>query len=103
MSKITCEELLDWQNHKEFTLLDVRLRAVKETQPPSIARAVWRDPELIESWLPDLPDRPIVVFCAHGRSVSQGITSQLSQAGFTAFYLEGGLAGWQEQGHIVIA
>lgn len=104
MEKITCSELVLWQQKKDFTLLDVRLKSVKDAQPLSIAGAIWRDPEGIQEWLPLLEtDRPVIVFCAHGRSVSQGIATQLAEAGFIAYYLDGGLAAWQEQGHLLIA
>jgi rhodanese-related sulfurtransferase len=101
---ITCDQLVEWQQHKEFTLLDVRLRDVKEKSPLSIAGAVWRDPEHIDAWKTALPtDRPVVVFCAHGRSVSQSVTRQLNEIGLTVDYLEGGLAAWQDQGHLTLS
>jgi hypothetical protein len=50
MSKITCDELLELQREREFTLLDVRVRDVKAAEPLSIAGAVWRDPEHIDTW-----------------------------------------------------
>lgn len=104
MAKITCEELMQWQHDKTFTLLDVRLRSVKESQPASIANAEWRDPEHIATWLPSVPaDRPVIVFCAHGRSVSQGLATQLEQAGLETYFLEGGLAAWMEQGRLIIS
>jgi thiosulfate sulfurtransferase len=103
MAKVTCDELLVWQRQQEFTLLDVRLQAVKDAQPLSIAGAQWRDPEQ-DSWMSSLDrSRPIVVFCAHGRSISQGIAARLAEAGFMASYLAGGLAAWQEQGHLVVS
>lgn len=103
MSHITCDELLAWQQHKEFTLLDVRLRDVKENHPLSISGSIWRDPELIKTWITSVPtDRPVVVFCAHGRAVSQSITAQLNESGLAAHYLEGGLAAWIEKGQITL-
>lgn len=103
MSHITCDELLEWQQHKDFTLLDVRLRDVKEKQPLSIAGSTWHDPELIETWITSVPtDRPVVVFCAHGRSVSQSVAAQLIESGLAAHYLEGGLAAWIEKGQIIL-
>jgi thiosulfate sulfurtransferase len=104
MTKITCEEMMQWQRDKNFTLLDVRLRSVKEAQPAGIAKAEWRDPEHIDTWLQSIPtDRPVVVFCAHGRSVSQGLATQLEQAGLETYFLEGGLAAWLEQSRIIIS
>jgi rhodanese-related sulfurtransferase len=104
MAKITCEELMQWQRDKKFTLLDVRLSGVKEAQPGSISNAEWRDPEHIATWLPSISTyQPVIVFCAHGRSVSQGLAVQLEQAGLETYVLEGGLAAWIEQGGIIIS
>ncbi|MDB6061352.1 MAG: sulfurtransferase [Verrucomicrobiaceae bacterium] len=102
VSHITCSELLEWQRHKDFTLLDVRLRDVKANHPLSIAGSIWQDPELIETWMTSVPsDRPVVVFCAHGRSVSHSVATQLNESGLAAHYLEGGLAAWIEKGQII--
>jgi thiosulfate sulfurtransferase len=103
MFSITCDELLHRQRTEEFTLLDVRLREVKEASPLSIARASWNDPERIDAWVDSIArNMPVIVFCAHGRSISQGITKQLNERGFDAHYLEGGLATWIEKGHIIL-
>lgn len=103
MSKITGDELLKWQREREFTLLDVRLRDVKTAEPLSIAGAVWRDPEHIDTWIDAVPtDRPVIVFCAHGRSVSQSVAERLNQAQLDTQYLEGGLAAWKDKGLIII-
>jgi thiosulfate sulfurtransferase len=100
---ITIDELKRFQRSDEFTLLDVRLREIKSAQPLSIAGATWRDPEDVAAWLPDVPrNQPIIVFCAHGRSISQSIAKTLQDAGLTADYVEGGLAAWIEGGNIVI-
>lgn len=101
MSSITCDDLLQWQQTKEFALIDVRLRNVKTDQPLSIAGSIWLDPEHLESWITSVrKDCPVIVFCAHGRSVSQGIAAQLNAAGFESHYLEGGLAAWIEKGQV---
>jgi rhodanese-related sulfurtransferase len=47
-------------------------------------------------------DVPVVVFCAHGRSVSQSVTARLKQDQLEVRYLEGGLAAWKDKGEIVI-
>lgn len=103
MSSIKPDELLQYQRTKEFTLLDVRLREVKEAAPLSIAGAVWKNPEQIDKWISEIArNRPVIVFCAHGRSISQGIAKQFNACGFDARYLEGGLAAWLEKGYIVL-
>jgi rhodanese-related sulfurtransferase len=103
MSKITCDELLKLQREREFTLLDVRVLDVKAAEPLSIAGAVWRDPEHIDTWINAVSkDLPVVVFCAHGRSVSQSVAARLNQDQLEVRYLEGGLAAWKDKGEIVI-
>src|ERR687891_617863 len=39
-----------------------------------------------------------IVYCVHGREVSQGAAAVLSEAGVAARYLEGGLEGWNAAG-----
>jgi hypothetical protein len=46
----------------------------------------------------DLSERgPVVVYCAHGQEVSQGVASALADKGIGASYLSGGMAAWVEQ------
>ena len=100
--EITCEELAVLQKSSEIVLLDVRLNTAKAQQPLSIVGALSRDPESIDQWLNDIPtDRVVVVFCAHGRSVSQSTAERLEAAGKYVSYLSGGLAAWMDQGRLV--
>jgi hypothetical protein len=39
-----------------------------------------------------------VAYCVHGHEVSQNVASALRQLGVQAAYLEGGIAGWKDQG-----
>jgi rhodanese-related sulfurtransferase len=80
-------------------VLDVR-------RPADFAEAEWLvvsalryPPDEIEQWQKNLPGgRPVVVHCAHGRQVSQGVAAALCAAGVDAVYLEDGIAGWMEKG-----
>jgi rhodanese-related sulfurtransferase len=81
------------------TLLDVRRKADYEAEPNLIPGASWRDPEQVESWSRDLPkDRPVVVYCVRGGSVSQSITATLTGKRVNARFVEGGLKAWKEAG-----
>src|SRR6202007_2648744 len=40
----------------------------------------------------------VVTYCAHGEELSQGIATALRIMGIEANFLEGGIAGWTEQG-----
>jgi len=51
----------------------------------------------VDHWRKDLPSgRPVVVYCVHGRQVSQGVAAALLAAGIDAVYLDGGIAAWTE-------
>ena len=53
------------------------------------------DPEQVEAWAAQLPtDKPVVIYCVRGGSVSKAVHNSLSQKGFDVRYLEGGLAAW---------
>lgn len=78
-------------------LIDVRREPRFAEDNAMIAGAIRRDPETVSAWQNALPQgRPIVVYCVHGHEVSQSAAASLRAAGFAAFYLEGGIAGWRE-------
>ena len=80
-------------------LLDVRRVPVFEESRELIAGAIWRDPERVAEWSGELDsERPVVVYCVHGHQVSQGCASRLSELGFDAAYLDGGIEGWKAAG-----
>jgi rhodanese-related sulfurtransferase len=80
-------------------VLDVRREEDLESPNRLIASACRRSPEGVEEWARDLPrDRLIVVYCTHGREVSQKTAAALRAIGFTSVYLEGGIADWARQG-----
>ena len=97
---ITCEKLVKLiGTPKAPLLLDVRRDALRAADPRAIPGAV-AVPEQALS-LPELPDlvarsvgRPVVVFCAEGHRLSQGVAAFLRAAGVQAEYLEGGQAAW---------
>ena len=90
------KKLLDSQS---VTLLDVRRKADYEAEPNLIPGAAWRDPEQVESWSRELPkDRPVVVYCVKGGSVSQSITTTLTGKQVNARFVEGGLNAWKAAG-----
>ncbi|MBX9774707.1 MAG: chromate resistance protein [Xanthobacteraceae bacterium] len=80
-------------------LLDVRRDQAFNDDGALIIGALRRSPGNVAGWSRDLiAGRPIVVYCVHGHEVSQGVAASLRQAGLDAVYLEGGIAGWREQG-----
>jgi rhodanese-related sulfurtransferase len=101
MSKtnIGLDELKGLLDSGGITLLDVRRKADYEAEPQSIPGAVWRDPAQVEVWGRGLPqDRPVVVYCVKGGSVSQSIVDHLLGRQVQACYVEGGLKAWKESG-----
>ena len=92
-------ELKKLLDGKSVTLLDVRRKADYEVEPNLIPGASWRDPEQVESWSRELPkDKPVVVYCAKGGSVSQSITTILTGKQVNARFVKGGLKAWKESG-----
>jgi rhodanese-related sulfurtransferase len=96
LSPSELKKLLD---SKSVTLLDVRRKADYAAAPDLIPGAAWRDPEQVERWSRELPtDRPVVVYCVKGGSVSQSITATLTGQQVNARFVEGGLTAWKEAG-----
>src|SRR5437879_10160176 len=61
-----------------------------------IAGALRREPEQVHDWARSLPSASsVVVYCVHGREVSQGVAVALNESGIAARYLEGGLEAWK--------
>lgn len=76
-------------------LFDVRRAHVFGAAPTMISGAEWRDPSAVDVWSGSLdPRRPVVVYCAHGHAVSRGVADALSAIGFSACYVDGGIAAW---------
>ena len=100
MSHITAQELALWQSQAfDFQLLDVRRGGVREQQGVQIAGARWHDPAAWLDWKDSIgAHRPVVVYCAKGHEISQGLTATLRALGVDARYLVDGIQGWQVQG-----
>jgi rhodanese-related sulfurtransferase len=80
-------------------VIDVRRAAAFANAERMIAPALHRPPDEVERWRADLPSgRPVVTYCVHGHEVSQGVAAALRLVGIEASFLEGGIAGWTEQG-----
>jgi rhodanese-related sulfurtransferase len=80
-------------------VLDVRSLGTGGADDRVVVSAIQRNVDDKGQWLDLLPTgRPIVVYCAEGGKISQAAAAALKNAGFLGAYLEGGIAGWQEQG-----
>jgi rhodanese-related sulfurtransferase len=80
-------------------LVDVCRRDIYDSRAGQLPASTWQDPSEFARWSPALDrQRPIVVACKAGKELSQFITAELREAGFSASMLEGGFAAWSETG-----
>ena len=85
-------------------IVDVRREKAFDESDRMIATAEWRDHERAAEWAADLPGgAAVVVYCVHGREVSQGAAAALRSAGVDAVFLEGGIEGFIEAGGETVA
>lgn len=97
MATISSQELSQrMANPVAFTLLDVRRKqALQGAGHRVLPGAQWLDPALWLDWKDSVPsDKPVVLYCAHGHEISQGLTTVLSVMGLDAVSLEGGFDAW---------
>jgi rhodanese-related sulfurtransferase len=79
-------------------ILDVRRAPAYRGSSATLAGALRRDPEAVESWVRTLPRASsVVVYCVHGHEVSQNVAKALAAQGMNARYLEGGIETWTQQ------
>lgn len=80
-------------------LVDVRRRASYLAAEEKARGALRREPGTEANWARALPrSARIVVYCARGGEVSQGVASELTRCGFDARYLTGGFESWRAGG-----
>lgn len=103
MPSISVTELArQLEGGKPLVLLDVRREQARAASGVRINDATWRNPALWLDWKDGIAhDLPIVVYCAHGHEISQGLTATLSAMGADALHLDGGISEWQAQGQAV--
>jgi rhodanese-related sulfurtransferase len=80
-------------------IVDVRRDADFATADTLVADAFRCSPDDVGEWRHNLPNgRQVVTCCIHGQQVSQRVAAALRLMGVEANFLEGGIAGWTEQG-----
>lgn len=81
MRSITVSDLAhQLEQGKPLRLLDVRRAQALAASGVQISGAEWKDPAHWLDWKDDIAhDLPIVVYCAHGHEISQGLTVQRLQ------------------------
>jgi rhodanese-related sulfurtransferase len=89
------KELLD--TNTPLTILDLRRPSDYDPDTGVVPGARWLSLENIEEWSVTLPrDREIVLYCAHGKTISNAALDRLLAVGFRARFIEGGMDGWKE-------
>ena len=84
---------------KPLRLLDVRRDSARLQNGTQIASAQWHNPAHWLDWKDQVPkELPVVVYCAHGHEIGQGMTTVLRVMGLDARYLDGGISAWQAAG-----
>jgi len=98
MQVITVDELALWRRAGfPFRLLDVRRAQARAADGSDIAGATWLDPALWLDWKDQVAsDVPVVVYCAHGHEISQGLSAALRAMDVDARHLAGGIAAWKQ-------
>src|SRR5258705_4585486 len=80
-------------------IVDVRRETDFAGADTLVVDAFHCSPDNVEEWRTGLPGgRQVVTYCIQGQSVSQGVAAALRLMGIEADFLEGGIAGWTEQG-----
>jgi thiosulfate sulfurtransferase len=103
MQSISVPELALWRNaNYPHTLIDVRRKLRREEDGVEIADGQWFDPALWLEWKDKVAATdPVVIYCAQGHEISQGLSAALRAMGIDSRYLLGGLEAWRSAGHRV--
>jgi len=87
------------QEQATTLLVDVRRQAAFSSASDMIQGALRRAPESVSEWAGALPEpATVVVYCVHGREVSQSAAAALRAGGRDAQFLEGGIEAWRAVG-----
>jgi rhodanese-related sulfurtransferase len=78
-------------------LVDCRQPAEFQADDTLIIGAVRQTPDAAPQWLKDLrAGRDVVLYCADGADVSQGLAATLAKTGANVAFLANGIAGWRD-------
>ena len=80
-------------------ILDLRRDSGYDKDTVSVPSARRLHPDKIAEWSGSLPkDKEILLFCAHGRSISNASVDYLTKNGYKARLIAGGIDGWRDAG-----
>ncbi|MGV2866570.1 rhodanese-like domain-containing protein [Achromobacter sp. ESBL13] len=103
MQSISIPELALWRNAGfPHTLIDVRRRPRRNADGVAIPDGQWLDPALWLDWKDTIAStQAVVIYCAEGHELSQGLAATLRAMGIDARYLLGGIQAWRAAGQRV--
>ena len=80
-------------------ILDLRRNADYDKDSVTMPASRRFDPDKIAEWSGALPkDKEILLFCAHGRSISNASVDYLTKNGYKARLVAGGFDTWKDAG-----
>ncbi len=86
-----------------MVLIDVRREAARREDAVAIDGASWHDPAHMDEWIASFDGgSEIVLYCAHGESISNAVVDALHARGLAARFVEGGLDAWRAAGGAVV-
>ena len=86
------------------TILDLRRNSDYAADNVTMPGAQRFDPDKIAEWAGALPkDKEILLFCAHGRSISNASVDYLAKNGYKARLVPGGFDAWKDAGGATVA
>ena len=92
------------RNPRNITLLDLRRKVDFDADDVMIPGAKWLNPDEIQTWSASLPkDQEIILYCAHGKTISNMAVDHLQAKGYRARFVEGGIDDWKTAGGAVVS
>jgi rhodanese-related sulfurtransferase len=84
------------------TILDLRRNDDFDKDSVSMPGALRFEPEQFANWGNSIPkDKEVVLYCAHGKSISNKAVDQLRSIGVRARFVDGGFDAWKAAGGAV--
>jgi para-aminobenzoate synthetase/4-amino-4-deoxychorismate lyase len=96
---INLDEYVALSKKEDVVILDVRLQRDYEDSEYTLPNSTWKDPLLVDKWVDSISkNQKTIVYCVHGRSISENITERLLSEGIDACFIESGIEGIRELG-----
>ena len=80
-------------------LIDVRRDSDCESRPRIIPGALRLGAGDVDAWASSLPRGTLLIYCTHGGAVSRSVSERLSDLGYAARMLAGGIEAWIAAGY----